>query len=126
VPLVTVEANGASLVRQDQERAANLGRQLQLLEAKKDHGAEIVRLAREGQFDLIILCLAHDGHGGRRRCSTRAPNTCCATPTVRSSWRRRRPSRRKSWTPVRVRGHDLLASVTINRFLFRGPNSRSQ
>jgi amino acid transporter/nucleotide-binding universal stress UspA family protein len=65
VPLVpAAEANGASLVRQDQERAANLGRQLQLLEAKHDTGAEIVRLAREGQFDLIILCLSHDSHGG--------------------------------------------------------------
>jgi hypothetical protein len=65
VPLVTAaETNGASLVRQDQERAANLGRQLQLLEAKQDSGAEIVRLAREGQFDLIILGLAHEGPGG--------------------------------------------------------------
>jgi hypothetical protein len=49
--------NGRLLIEQDRERAASLGRQLQLLSAKADTGADIVRVAQEGQYDLIILAL---------------------------------------------------------------------
>jgi amino acid transporter len=49
--------NGQILIEQDRERAASLGRQLQLLPVKADSGADIVRVAQEGQYDLIILAL---------------------------------------------------------------------
>jgi hypothetical protein len=49
--------NGQVLIEQDRERAASLGRQLQLLAAKANSGADIVRVAKEGEFDLIILAL---------------------------------------------------------------------
>jgi hypothetical protein len=49
--------NGQLFIEQDRERAASLGRQLQLLSAKADSGADIVRVAQEGQYDLIILAL---------------------------------------------------------------------
>jgi amino acid transporter/nucleotide-binding universal stress UspA family protein len=50
--------NGHNLVHQDQERAKQLGRELRVIQMAKDTGEEIVRQAREGQFDLIILPLS--------------------------------------------------------------------
>ncbi|HEV3238162.1 MAG TPA: amino acid permease [Gemmataceae bacterium] len=50
--------NGHNLVHQDQERAKQLGRDLRMVQMTKDTGEEIVRQAREGQFDLIILPLS--------------------------------------------------------------------
>jgi amino acid transporter/nucleotide-binding universal stress UspA family protein len=47
--------NGPAVVHQDEERAEKLGRPLQRYETKGPHGPEIVRLAREGHYDLIIL-----------------------------------------------------------------------
>jgi nucleotide-binding universal stress UspA family protein len=67
VPVVSLgpePLNGHSLVKQDEERARHLGRELQLLELKGEAGAEIVRQAREGQYDLIILPLPTEQSSG--------------------------------------------------------------
>jgi nucleotide-binding universal stress UspA family protein len=58
VPVGQEPLNGHSLVKQDEERARHLGRELTMLIINGDAGAEIVRQAREGQYDLIILPLA--------------------------------------------------------------------
>jgi nucleotide-binding universal stress UspA family protein len=47
--------NGSAVVHQDEQRAEKLGRQLHTYQAKGQGGPEVVRLAREGQYDLIIL-----------------------------------------------------------------------
>jgi len=57
VPVGQEPLNGHSLVKQDEERARHLGRELQMVQVNGDIGAGIVRLAHEGQFDLIILPL---------------------------------------------------------------------
>jgi amino acid transporter/nucleotide-binding universal stress UspA family protein len=49
--------NGHSVVHMDEERARQLGRELKVIQLKNGDGAEMVRLARDGQFDLIILPL---------------------------------------------------------------------
>src|SRR5258708_2598447 len=56
--------NGHNLVHQDQERAKHLGRSMTVIQLAKDTGEEIVRQAREGQFDLIILPLSLDAGTG--------------------------------------------------------------
>jgi amino acid transporter/nucleotide-binding universal stress UspA family protein len=57
--------NGPSVIRQDRQRAENLGRQLLVYEPKgADSAAEIVRLAKEGQYDLIILGPPAEQPGG--------------------------------------------------------------
>ncbi len=53
-------ANGHDLVQQDQERAARLGRELQVYPVKGELGPGIVRLAQEGHYDLIILAAPVD------------------------------------------------------------------
>lgn len=61
VPVGSGPLNGHSLVQQDQERARQLGRGLQVLQTEgPDPAAEIVRLARANQSDLIILPLPTD------------------------------------------------------------------
>jgi hypothetical protein len=57
VPPGTESVNGYALIHQDQERAERLNRGLQVLELKQDDGPEVVRQAREGQYDLIIIPL---------------------------------------------------------------------
>ena len=64
VPTGPEPLNGHALIHQDRERAAKLGRELAVYEPKGDPGPEVVRLAHEGQFDLIILCLPHEQAGG--------------------------------------------------------------
>jgi amino acid transporter/nucleotide-binding universal stress UspA family protein len=65
VPVGQEPLNGHSLVKQDEERARQLGRDLQMIEVKGDIGAEIVRQAQENQFDLIILPLPAEKAGGQ-------------------------------------------------------------
>jgi len=57
VPAGAEPMNGHSIIHQDQERAEQLDRQLQLLELDKADGPTIVNKAREEQYDLIILPL---------------------------------------------------------------------
>ncbi len=49
--------NGQAILQHDQERAGQLGRELQVHDVKSDWGAEIARLAQGGRYDLIILPL---------------------------------------------------------------------
>jgi nucleotide-binding universal stress UspA family protein len=53
----TATPNGYSTIAQDRERARKLGRELEVHTVLGDAGAEIVRLAKQGQYDLIILPL---------------------------------------------------------------------
>jgi nucleotide-binding universal stress UspA family protein len=57
LPLAAPAGNGPSLLREDQRRAEQLGRDVHVVAARDGSGAEIVRLAREGQYDLIVLAL---------------------------------------------------------------------
>jgi amino acid transporter len=57
VPAGTDTLHDFALVQQDRERSQQLERELHVLDLKGDLGAEIVRVAREGQYDLIILPL---------------------------------------------------------------------
>jgi hypothetical protein len=70
--LVTVTADGApadgnGVIHQDQERAKHLGREVQVRYATEGNGVGLVRLAQEGQYDLIILGLP------KERLADRAP-----------------------------------------------------
>ena len=49
--------NGESLIQADRERAKQLGRELEVETLKGEPGPDIVRLAQEGRYDLIILPL---------------------------------------------------------------------
>jgi amino acid transporter/nucleotide-binding universal stress UspA family protein len=54
-------ANGDSLLREDIERARRLGRKIELRSLNSpEREAEIVRLAREGEYDLLIVGMSHD------------------------------------------------------------------
>src|SRR5207244_2305085 len=58
-------ANGGSCsVRHDRERADHLGREVEVLTPVGDSGEEIVRLAHDGQYDLIILSLPAEAPAG--------------------------------------------------------------
>jgi amino acid transporter len=52
--------NGSHLVYQDQERAKQLGRQVEVHPLPVDSGPEVVRLAQQGKYDLIIMSLPHE------------------------------------------------------------------
>jgi nucleotide-binding universal stress UspA family protein len=60
IPVGSEPLNGHNLVQQDQERARQLGRELQFLNSNGQGGAEVVRMARANQSDLIILPLHAD------------------------------------------------------------------
>ncbi|HZU36180.1 MAG TPA: amino acid permease [Gemmataceae bacterium] len=60
VPPGNEPLNGHAVVQQDQLRARQLGRELQVVELDGIAGPEIVRVAKEGRFDLIILPLPPD------------------------------------------------------------------
>jgi nucleotide-binding universal stress UspA family protein len=69
VPLVSAGSDSPlanSFLQQDQERAHHLGRPLSLLAINGEPGPEIVRLAREGQYDLIILGLPGEPPPGEK------------------------------------------------------------
>jgi amino acid transporter/nucleotide-binding universal stress UspA family protein len=57
VPPGSDPLNGHGVVHQDEERARQLGRQLQVLELPAVDGLTVVSKAREDQYDLIILPL---------------------------------------------------------------------
>jgi amino acid transporter/nucleotide-binding universal stress UspA family protein len=63
VPPGVEPLNGHGLVQQDKERARNLGRELQVYTPDGDAAAAIVRLARENQYDLVILPLPEEQSG---------------------------------------------------------------
>jgi nucleotide-binding universal stress UspA family protein len=60
-------ANGNGVLQQDQERAKQLGRKLDLHTLPGDQGRDFVRLAREGKYDLIILALSAESPAGRKQ-----------------------------------------------------------
>ena len=47
--------NGQGAVRQDQERAEKLGREVDMLSANGEPGAAVVKAARDGEYDLIVV-----------------------------------------------------------------------
>ncbi len=69
----TTNGHGAEQLRQDQELARHLGRQLQVHSPADQLGPEIVEVAHEGHYDLIILALSAEwSHSSN---STRTPWT---------------------------------------------------
>jgi amino acid transporter/nucleotide-binding universal stress UspA family protein len=60
-------ANGNGVLQQDQERAKQLGRKLEVHTLSGDQGREFVRLAREGKYDLIILALSSETPTGSKQ-----------------------------------------------------------
>jgi nucleotide-binding universal stress UspA family protein len=59
----TDQADG-SIIAKDQERAQHLDRSIHILAVEGENGAALVRLAREGQYDLIILGLPPEPPAG--------------------------------------------------------------
>ncbi len=57
--------NGQNLVQADQERAKQLGRELEVQTLKGEPGPDIVRLAQEGRYDLIIVPLPSELPAGQ-------------------------------------------------------------
>jgi amino acid transporter len=60
VPPGSEPLNGHGVVHQDEERARQLGRELVVLPLKVADGPEIVKQAKEGEYDLIILPLSQE------------------------------------------------------------------
>jgi amino acid transporter/nucleotide-binding universal stress UspA family protein len=61
-------AGAPNLLPHDEEQARHLGRTISRLDLKNHSGEDIVRAARDGQYDLIVLGLPMEpaaGHGGR-------------------------------------------------------------
>jgi nucleotide-binding universal stress UspA family protein len=54
------EPGDPNQVQQDRERARQLGRELPVHEVRGEVGEAVVRLAREGQYDLIVVPLPAD------------------------------------------------------------------
>lgn len=57
----SAEKNGSSLIEQDRERAGRLGRDIQVITVTGELGPGIVRLARDGGHDVIVLAAPMDG-----------------------------------------------------------------
>jgi amino acid transporter/nucleotide-binding universal stress UspA family protein len=67
-----VPANGNGSLPQDVDRARRLGREIQIHPVQgSEPAAEVLRLAREGQYDLIIVCLPRETASGQ----TSTPDT---------------------------------------------------
>jgi nucleotide-binding universal stress UspA family protein len=60
VPPGSDPLNGHGVVHQDEEQARKLGRELKVIQLTPPGGPEIVRRAREDQYDLIILPLTQE------------------------------------------------------------------
>jgi hypothetical protein len=60
VPAGREPLNGHGLVKQDEERARQLGRALAVEQVNGDVAVAVVKLAREGEHDLIIVPLPPD------------------------------------------------------------------
>jgi nucleotide-binding universal stress UspA family protein len=65
VEAASESANGHGVVFQDQERAKQLGRDLHVHTPQGDPAAEVIRLARENQTDLIVLPLTQQPPAGQ-------------------------------------------------------------
>jgi amino acid transporter len=68
VPAVTEGeelSNGHAVIQQDEERAKRLGRELAVSYVQGDTSEALVRLAQEGQYDLIILPLPEEPPAGQ-------------------------------------------------------------
>jgi nucleotide-binding universal stress UspA family protein len=59
-PAAAAPVNGPGAIRQDQERAEKLGREVDLLFADGDAGPAVVKAARDGEYDLIVVPLPAD------------------------------------------------------------------
>jgi amino acid transporter/nucleotide-binding universal stress UspA family protein len=67
-PAGEAPAGAPNLLPHDQEQAKQLGRTVSVLSLAQDTGEEIVRVAKEGQYDLIVLGLPAEplpGQNGR-------------------------------------------------------------
>ena len=82
---------GRELIREDQEKARKLGREVGLLDPKGEWGPELVRVARENSYDLIVVALAQQETGSIDSSLTpwlsyliqQAPcKICCVVPSV--------------------------------------------
>jgi amino acid transporter/nucleotide-binding universal stress UspA family protein len=56
---------GLNLLPHDQERAKHLGREVRLVTLGSNDGAEIVHVAKQGQYDLIVLALPTEPPAGQ-------------------------------------------------------------
>src|SRR5262249_12082818 len=54
-PMETVPSLDPQAIQRDQERAIQLGRLVHLLAAVPQDGPDIVRLARSGSYDVLVL-----------------------------------------------------------------------
>src|SRR5262249_21358036 len=94
-------------VQQDRERARRLRRELAMLEVNGDVGAGVVRLARDGAYDLIVLPLPADlPADSHRPLDARSAYIlrhahCPAAPTALSPWPARRSFPTNSLIPRR-------------------------
>lgn len=66
VPTAALENGPAPMVQSIQEQSERLDREVALHPHGADRGADIVRLAREGRYDLIILTLDAEDHAGQQ------------------------------------------------------------
>jgi amino acid transporter/nucleotide-binding universal stress UspA family protein len=65
VPVGTEPHNGHGTIHQDRERSEKLGRAISVIEAADQSGDEIVKLAQERQFDLIIVPMPAEPPAGQ-------------------------------------------------------------
>ena len=73
------------MIHQDEERAEKLGREVDLLPANGESGAAVVKAARDGEYDLIVVPLS-DGPPAAGGWAAHV----LGHRTARCSWRRRR------------------------------------
>ncbi len=59
-PVGPQTGNGHAAIERDREQAARLGRELRVYPAEGEPGPEVVRVAREGQYDLVVVALPEE------------------------------------------------------------------